>query len=466
MKKTIFRQFLLYMILFAVILSATSWLVIEFFFDNYYYLQQEKLLATHIEELADEYRETGIQGIQSLIDEYYLDHGMSVHYLDVASNVIYGTESQGSGKQGLQATIVKSTIGKVFISNTGAANNPKEWLTYVVNTDDGNFVMGRISYTSMDSVVGLVQQFFLYFGLALFVIFLVFAYVFSKSMSKPLKALNRIAEKMGQLDFSLKYKGNRKDEIGNLGKTLNEITDKLENTISQLQGELSKERTLDEMRTQFTAQVSHELQTPLSVIKGYSEALADKIYSSEETVGVYDILLTEAGKISNMVDDLLDLSQMDSGAYIVRKEDFNLVQLVTKLFNRHKNLPSEKIYDMQLDVSCPDNFIYSGDSIRLEQAIRNVLTNAIKHVSENGLVRLNLTEKTGTANISIYNSGEAISNEDLDRIFESYFQGRNHRGGTGLGLAISKHIVELHNGTIKAENRDNGVLFSISLPNI
>jgi len=464
MKKTIFRQFLLYMILFAVILSVTSWLVIEFFFDNYYYLQQEKLLATHIEEIADEYEETGIQGIQPLIDEYYLDHGMSVHYLDVASNVIYGTESQGAGKQGLQATIIKSTIGKVFISYTGSANNPKEWLTYVINTDDSNFVMGRISYTSMDSVVGLVQQFFLYFGLALIIIFLIFAYVFSKSMSKPLKALNKIAEKMGHLDFSLKYEGNRKDEIGRLGITLNEITDKLENTISQLQGELSKERTLDKMRNQFTAQVSHELQTPLSVIKGYSEALADRIYSSEETAGVYDILLTEAGKISNMVDDLLDLSQMDSGAYIVRKEDFNIVQLVTKLFNRHKNLPSEKQYDMQLTINCSDNFMYSGDAVRLEQAFRNVLANAIKHVSKEGIVRLDLTENAGAVAVSIYNSGEAIPSEELTRIFDSYYQGSKNMGGTGLGLAITSHIIELHSGSIKAENREDGVLFSIFLP--
>ncbi len=466
MKRTIFRQFLFYMIFFGVILSAVSWLVIEFFFDNYYYMQQEKLLVTHIEELTNQYSESGLQGLQALIDEYYLDHGLSVHFLDNSSGIVYGTESQGSGKQGLQATISKSEAGEVFISTTGSTNNPKEWLTYIVNTNDGNLVMGRISYTSMESVVGIVQQFFLYFGIVLIVIFLVFAYVFSKSMSKPLKELNKIAKKMGHLDFSLKYEGNRKDEIGMLGKTLNEITDKLENTISQLQGELSKERTLDKMRTQFTAQVSHELQTPLSVIKGYSEALSDQIYSLEETSGVYNILLTETEKISNMVDDLLDLSQMDSGAYIVRKDDFQLVQLITKLFNRYKNLPSEKEYSMQLNVNCPENLIYSGDAVRLEQAIRNLLTNAIKHVSEKGIVKLDITVKAGTAIISIYNSGEAIPNEDLNRVFDSYFQGRNHRGGTGLGLAISKHIIELHNGSVSVDNVSGGVVFTITLPNI
>lgn len=464
MKKTIFRQFLFYMMLFGVILSAASWLVIEFFFDDYYYHQQEQLLITHTEELLGEYDKSGISGIGDLIDEYYLDHGMSVHFLDNSSGIIYGTESQGAGKQGLQSTINKSTPGEVFISTTGSSNNPKEWLTYVLFTSDGNSIMARISYTSMDSVVGIVQQFFLYFGIAIIMIFLVFAYVFSKSMSRPLKSLNEIAEKMGQLDFSLKYKGNRKDEIGKLGKTLNDITDKLENTISQLQGELSKERTLDKMRTQFTAQVSHELQTPLSVIKGYAEALADRIYSRDETGGVYEILLTEAEKISTMVDDLLDLSQMDSGAYVIRKDSFYPVQVISKLFLRHKNLPSDKKYDMQLNIKCSEMLSYSGDAVRIEQAVRNILANAIKHVSDKGLIRLSLSEESGSLLITVFNTGEAIPDGDLDSIFDSYYQGRNNKGGTGLGLAISKHIIDLHGGKITASNQDGGVLFSILLP--
>jgi signal transduction histidine kinase len=451
------------MLLFGIILSAVSWLFIELFFDNYYYSQQKKLLITHSEQLVDEYSKSGFSNIQDLIEEFYLDHGMSVHFINTATGTVYGTDSQGSGRQNMISTAKNAVIEEVFISTTGSANNPKDWLSYVIKTGDGNIVLSRISYTSMDSVVGLVQTFFLYFGILLGTIFIVFAYIFSKSMSKPLKELNKIAQKMGRLDFTLKYEGKRKDEIGTLGKTLNEITDQLENTISQLQGELSKERTLDKMKTQFTAQVSHELQTPLSVIKGYAEALSDEIYSGEEAPAVYKILLTETNKITSMVDDLLDLSQMESGAYIIRKSRFAIYSMLEKLFNRHKNLPYSKDFKMIINSMCDRSFLYNGDEIRLEQAVRNILSNAIKHVDDNGIIRLNVDCK-GPLTISIFNSGGQIPEQELPFIFDSYYQGSNKRSGTGLGLAISSHIIELHGGTLNARNTGDGVQFTITLP--
>ncbi|MDX1357298.1 MAG: HAMP domain-containing sensor histidine kinase [Clostridia bacterium] len=463
MKKTLFRQLLFYMLLFGIILSAVSWLFIELFFDNYYYSQQKKLLVSHSEQLVDVYRESGFSNIQGLIEEFYLDHGMSVHFIDTETGTVYGTDSQGSGRQNMLSTAKNAVTEEVFISTTGSANNPKDWLSYVIKTSDGNIVLSRISYTSMDSVVGLVQTFFLYFGLLLGTIFIIFAYIFSKSMSKPLKELNEIAQKMGRLDFTLKYEGKRKDEIGTLGKTLNEITDQLENTISQLQGELSKERTLDKMKTQFTAQVSHELQTPLSVIKGYAEALSDEIYSSEETPAVYEILLTETNKITGMVDDLLDLSQMESGAYIIRKSRFAIYSMLEKLFNRHKNLPYDKDFKMIINSMCDRNFLYSGDEIRLEQAVRNILSNAIKHVDDNGVIHLE-ADCRGPLTISIFNSGGQIPEKDLPFIFDSYYQGSNKRSGTGLGLAISSHIIKLHGGTLDVLNTGDGVQFKITLP--
>ena len=463
MRKTLFRQLLFYMLLFGIVLSAVSWLFIELSFDAYYYNQQKKLLVSHTSELVDEYSEAGFSNIQILIEEFYLDHGLSVHFIDSATGTVYGTDSQGSGRQSMISTAKTAEAGEVFISTTGSKNNPKDWLSYVIKTDDENIVLSRISYTSMDSVVGLVQRFFLYFGILLGTIFVVFAYIFSRSMSKPLKELNAIAKKMGTLDFSLKYEGNRKDEIGTLGKTLNEITDRLENTISQLQGELSKERTLDKMKTQFTAQVSHELQTPLSVIKGYAEALSDKLYSKEESPAVYEILLTETNKISKMVDDLLDLSQMESGVYVIRKTRFAAFSMVEKLFDRHKLLPSDKNFKMTMKSNCSVGFLYNGDEVRLEQAVRNVLANAIKHVENNGILILN-ADCSGPFVISVFNSGEQIPEKDLPFIFDSYYQGTNKRGGTGLGLAISRHIIELHGGSLEALNKDDGVQFIITLP--
>jgi signal transduction histidine kinase len=314
----------------------------------------------------------------------------------------------------------------------------------------------------MDAVVVLVQKFFLYFGIANAAVFVLFAFFFSRSMSRPLRELNAIAAEMGKLNFSLQYNGNRRDEIGQLGGTLNALMKRLENTISQLKGELSKEKTLEKMRTQFTAQVSHELQTPLSVIKGYAEALADNLYAGEEAEDAYRILVNEAEKLSSMVDDLLNLSQIEAGAYVLNKQKFSLQAMFNKLDGRYRVFADEK--RIHLHINVPDDASCFGDEQRLEQAVNNILTNAMKHTPDDGNIFITLTQNEENIVITVENDGDPISKEDLPHIFESYYRGKSSARGTGLGLAITKHIITLHGGSITAANTKRGVLFEIILP--
>lgn len=467
MKKTLFRQLITYMMLFCLVLCAICYAVIEFFFDDYYYAQQQEILRNRTHELAIQYDQNAIQVLEVMIDYYYSEYSMSVNLLDVNSKQMYGTFLHGMGRQGIYSVMTYDNVGKFFVSTSAQGmgmGQDTSWLSYLTQTKDGNLLLSRISYTSMDSVVLMVQQFFLYFGIGITVAFVIFAFLFSKSMSRPLRKLNNIASEMGKLNFSMRYEGKRYDEIGQLGNTLNALTTKLENTIAQLTGELSKERTLEKMRTQFTAQVSHELQTPLSVIKGYSEALADNVYTGQEANNTYGILLNEADKISNMVNDLLDLSQMEAGAYVIRKQKFSLNALLQKTYDHYSALPSEKQFSIHLDIDYPNNALYYGDPLRLEQAIRNILINAIKHVANNGTINIALSMQINTPHITIENEGELIATNDLPHIFDSYYQGITEKKGTGLGLAITRHIIKLHNGDIAARNTHNGVSFEIALP--
>ncbi|MDD5017990.1 MAG: HAMP domain-containing protein, partial [Eubacteriales bacterium] len=301
MRKTLFRQMITYMLIFCVALCAAGYAVIELFFGSYYYAQQQKVLQNSIAELTALYNDGNIDDMDTAIDYYNSVYGVSVHFYDTQSGTLYGASTQGMGMQGIYAAMSEENIGRCFMSTSGQGmerGQGSEWLSYLAQTDDGNLFLGRISYSYMNSAVAMVQQFLLWFGIAAAAAFVVFAFFFSRSMSRPLRALNAIAHDMGELNFSMRYAGKRRDEIGQLGATLNALTTKLENTITQLKGELSKEKTLEKMRTQFTAQVSHELQTPLSVIKGYAEALADNMYEDEEAVRVYGILLNETQKIS------------------------------------------------------------------------------------------------------------------------------------------------------------------------
>lgn len=469
MRKTLFRQLIIYMMLFFIVLCAACYVAVEFYFDDYYYAKQKEVLRSRINELAAQYNENGIETLETQIDYYYSEYGVSLHFYDNQTNQLYSASYQGMGKQSIYSAMINENVDKFFISTSemghgaGRADNTS-WLSYLTATQDGNLLLGRISYESMNSVVMLVQQFVLYLGAVITVAFILFAFFFSRSMSKPLRELNDIATQMGKLNFSMRYKGNRRDEIGHLGKTLNELTTKLENTITQLQGELSKERTLEKMRTQFTAQLSHELQTPLSVIKGYTEALIDNIFIGQEVTDAYDILDNETEKISRMVDDLLDLSQMEAGAYVVRKKNFDIKKLLKKTYDRYSSLPNEKQFSINMHDSYPKETMYYGDSLRLEQVIRNLLSNAIKHVSINGNINITLSKKENMAQISIENEGEHIAESDLPHIFDSYYQGKTEKRGYGLGLAIAHHIIKLHEGQIRVHNTKDGVLFMILLP--
>jgi signal transduction histidine kinase len=442
-----------------------SYLVIELFFDDYYYSRQTLVLKEKTLDLVDVLENSGLNDFLVMAEELKTERGMSIHLYSPRDNLLYGSDVQGSGRQGLMDIFNTNESDTVFISSTGGQNSRLNWLTYVYETDGGYLVMSRISYSNMESVVGIVQQFFLLFGVFLALIFMFFAFFFSRSMSKPLRKLNEIAEGMARLDFTLKYTGTRKDEIGKLGQTLNLLTANLENTISQLRTELDKEKTLEKMRTGFTAQVSHELQTPLSVIRGYAEALADRIYETNETDEVYEIMLQETNRISRLVDDLLDLSQMESGAYVIRKKSFSLSELMDKLFQTHKRLPNTKAFKFEFINECSKSTLFFGDPLRLEQALRNTIGNAIKYVSENGKIVFTLSEGQNSCIIKIFNSGSHIPEDDINEIFNSYYQGKNHKQGTGLGLAITRHIIELHGGTISAVNQEDGVELIIELPN-
>ncbi len=198
MKKTLFRQLLTYMLLFLALIGLLSYVVLEFYFDDYYYSRQEKALIEKTQYLADIYENSDFPDFLETMEDYMLEQGMSVLFLDVSNSRIYGSSTQGYGRMGLGTVFQREPGGEVFISSsTGHVGSASEWLSYLTKTNDGNLILGRISNASIDSVVSSVMDFALIFGLILAFLFIVFSYFFSRSMSRPLKILNAIAEKMG-----------------------------------------------------------------------------------------------------------------------------------------------------------------------------------------------------------------------------------------------------------------------------
>lgn len=304
----------------------------------------------------------------------------------------------------------------------------------------------------------------LIFLIVIFACSLVFAYFFARGISKPIVRLNRISKEMGNLNFAQKYKGHRKDEIGQLGETLNHISDELEGAISKLQEELNKERAFEKMRQRFTAQVSHEIQTPLAVIKSYAEALEDGILENRnEELDYFITIQKEADKISGIASDLLDLSQIESGAYQLKKEAVSGFDVISSVVERFMHTYPEK--NIVFENQCDPELKINMDRKRMEQVFYNLLNNAIKHVNpSDGVIEVKSGVGSDKWTVSVYNMGKSIPENEIDQIWEYFYKAKSDKKGTGLGLAIVKGIIACHGGKVAVDNRENGVWFEVALP--
>ncbi|WP_286946264.1 sensor histidine kinase [Acetobacterium sp. UBA5834] len=371
----------------------------------------------------------------------------------------------GAGQQNSIENQVKAhQHEESFVIVLGSDEHQVEWLTHKVVAADGAQIIGRIPLYSVHEVIEIVENFLLVFLMIVFACSLLFAYFFSRGISRPIVSLNQLSREMGNLNFTKKYQGTRKDEIGQLGKTLNHISDELEEAILKLQEELNKERTFEKMRQRFTAQVSHEIQTPLAVIKSYAEALEDGILENREEEQEYFVTIQkEADKISGIASDLLDLAQIESGAYQLKKEAVFGGEVIASVVQRFVNTYPEK--NIVFNNRCEPQQKLSIDRKRMEQVFYNLLNNAIKHVSPaDGLIQVSCETQGNEWIVSVYNVGKSIPQNEINQIWEYFYKAQSDKKGTGLGLAIVKGIIICHGGKVAVDNRDKGVWFEVRLP--
>jgi signal transduction histidine kinase len=229
-----------------------------------------------------------------------------------------------------------------------------------------------------------------------------------------------------------------------------------------LEEDIEKERKIDEMRKEFISSVSHELRTPLSVIQGYAEGLVSNVAESEEDRKFYcDVIMKETDKMNKLVKDLLNLSQIESGYFHIEKTEFNITSLIEYVLNKYKSNFAEKNIEIQFELG--ESYIVCGDMVRIEQILTNYINNAINHVDNNRIIKINQIVDKDKIKISVFNSGKHIPEEYIEKIWTSFYKVDKARtrayGGYGLGLSIVKALSDLHNNAYGVENIEGGVTF-------
>lgn len=283
--------------------------------------------------------------------------------------------------------------------------------------------------------------------------------VFATELSLPISRMRVTALELAAGNYNSKTGISRNDEIGDLAKTVDILSEKL------LENDIERKK-LDLMRLDFFANVSHELRTPITVIRAYAETLADGVVTDEEKVGqYYDRMLSECKSMERLVGDLLTLSKMQNPDFAIEKEPVNLQQIFDDIIRSAGAIAEKKNINIEVMVDSPISLIL-GDYDRLRQMFMVILDNAIKFSEENKSVHIKLS-KSDKIKVSIRDQGVGIEPSDLGNIFEKFYKSnlRHNASGTGLGLAIAKQIAIKHEGIIEVSSTPGeGTEFIFTFP--
>lgn len=463
MRKSIKVKVLAYFLGVVIIVLAVIWVGIKFYIKEYYYGQKIEVMHRTINSINESYEQE--DSYDDFIEELeYIGYrfGGKISIFDDNSVVTVMTKSLVH----LQGKLIKEISHKdsvAYIYETNYPTKGTQWLLYGESLESGKFAILEVPIESIENTLEIVEQFFSYLVLISIIVAGLFSIILSRNISGPVTQLNQIAKEMGQLNFNTKYLGKRKDEIGQLGQTLNDLTTRLEITIFELQYELDKEKQLDVLRKSFVAQVSHELQTPLSVINGYIEALEDGLVDTDdEKQYYYEIIEDETSKMSKMVRELLDLSQLEAGTFKMQKEEVDITSLLDVISLRYEKIALAKEIEWVYK-GHKETILMMADPVRIEQALTNIVNNAFKHTEPFHKIMVSSVLRNGKLLITFENEGEEIPEEQLGQIWESFYKGKTSAGkqGTGLGLAIAANIFRYHAIEYRAYNTGRGVSFEL-----
>lgn len=334
-------------------------------------------------------------------------------------------------------------------------------------------VLLRANLESIEEGVSIANTFLMYVGILAAIAGSIVMLIFSKKFTKPILELAEIAKKMSDLDFDIKYKVKTKDEIGELGSSINTLSNKLELTIMELKQannelltDIQKKTEIDEMRKEFLSNVSHELKTPISLIQGYAEGLKENINDDPESRDFYcEVIMDEADKMNIMVKKLLNLNELEFGNNQVSFERFDLVELIRSVLGSTEILFKQKEITLIFDQS--ESVYVWADEYMVEQVVTNYISNAINHVNEQKVIEIKLIPRVGKVRVAVLNTGDNIPEEDIEKIWDKFYKVDKARtreyGGSGIGLSIVKAIMNSLNQEFGVINRSVGVEFWFEL---
>lgn len=331
----------------------------------------------------------------------------------------------------------------------------------------------RSPLESIQESAAISNRFLIYIGCIVAIFGVAFVWYFSRRLTDPILELAVLSAKMADLDFEAKYTGGGANEISNLGDNFNRMSEKLESTISELKSannrllkDIEQKEKIEQMRTEFLGNVSHELKTPIALIQGYAEGLREGISDDAESREFYcDVIMDEAAKMNQMVKNLLALNQLEFGDNEIEFERFDLTAVIRGVLQSMEILAQQD--EVKVIFRQQDPVYVWADEFKAEQVVRNYVSNAFHHVNQEKIIEVKMDIREEHVRVTVFNTGTPIPEEDISRIWDKFYKvDKAHTrkyGGNGIGLSIVKAIMESFHQKYGVKNYENGVEFWFEL---
>ena len=377
------------------------------------------------------------------------------------------------GKGGGDAQILKEHDNYIVETNYDKRSNASYMEAWGFFSDNSTLFIMSMPLAGIHDSVMLANRFTTFVGFVALILGTIIMYFVANRVIKPVLALAALSEKMSNLDFDAHYEADAQDEIGILGRNMNNLSSRLKDAIGalqdanrQLQHDIDEKTQIDEMRKEFIANVSHELKTPIALIQGYAEGLTEGMCEDEESRNYYcEVIMDEAGKMNKMVKQLLTLTALEFGNDAPSMDTFDITELIQDLIRSSSILiqQNEATVCYQPDGPC----MVFADEFKIEEVVTNYLTNAIHHLDGERRIEIRVEKIGETVKVTVFNTGNPIPEADLPNLWTKFYKVDKARtrayGGSGIGLSIVKAIMDIHHQSCGVVNVEGGVEFWFTL---
>ena len=451
----------MYLIIFSASILLFLWLFQIIFLKTYYREFRLNKLENSVKKVLNSFHDSNYE---DLLDDISLEDEICI---EVVNNNMtkYLSVIYNKGCMGTETSIENSYYKKDFINSNLSKKvytliNPRfknKTIIYGIKLDDSNYAFVSASLEPIDTTITVLKNQFIYVTMLVIILSLIVSYFVSRKISSGVIKINREAKKLSKGNFDVKFDTDQPIlELSELAETLEYTKDELSKT--------------ENLRRELLANVSHDLKTPLTMIKAYAEMVRDVTYKDDtKRTKDLNIIIEETDRLNVLVNDILELSKIQSGTQKLTIEQFDLEKFVKNIIKRYDIMSENKKYKFKVSIN--KNIIVSADRKRIEQVMYNLINNAINYTGDDKKIIISALELENTVRIEVKDTGKGIDKEELENIWDKYYKiDKTHsreQVGSGVGLSIVKNILINHNCNYGVESiKGNGTTFYFELPKV